>query len=105
MVIELPYCKPDDVPEEARIFKRLILPMNLDKFVKFIHNVNYLRFFGVSNKDFIDSIDIAMMEIPQERPSSPKNAQETGKYNLNANKKKNIIIKHNSLILQTTFYH
>ncbi|KAK0179883.1 hypothetical protein PV327_005594 [Microctonus hyperodae] len=77
VTVEFPYCKSHDVPEEACVFKRLRIPENLDKFVRYIHGIEYLRFLNVSSKELIDSINIASVEIARDRSGSPKNPKET----------------------------
>ncbi|XP_034952250.1 uncharacterized protein [Chelonus insularis] len=71
--VEFAYCKPDDIPEEAQVFKRFRLPDNLEKLVRFIYNIEQIRFFDTSSEELIDNIAIAMMTILHERPNSSKN--------------------------------
>ncbi|XP_011500596.1 PREDICTED: uncharacterized protein LOC105364382 isoform X2 [Ceratosolen solmsi marchali] len=61
--LQFPYCKANDIPKEARQFKRFTMPEELDKLVKTVHEVEYIRFFGVSDKDFVDSIKLAKLQI------------------------------------------
>ncbi|KAJ8680618.1 hypothetical protein QAD02_016405 [Eretmocerus hayati] len=75
--IQFPYCKSDDIPKEARQFKRFSMPEDLDKLVRTIHEVEYIRFFGVSNKDFVDSIKLAKIQVvPSKKHSRNKEEKE-----------------------------
>ena len=75
--LQFPYCKSDDIPREARQFKRFKMPEELDKLVRTIHEVEYIRFFGVSEKDFVDSVKLAKLQVvPTERTS--KTTEENG---------------------------
>ncbi|XP_063983458.1 uncharacterized protein LOC135165771 [Diachasmimorpha longicaudata] len=76
IAIELPYCTPDDIPEEARLFKKFRLPENLDKLVKHLHNVEFTK-CTISSQPLIESINLAAIEISRERQESPKNIDET----------------------------
>ncbi|XP_011299491.1 uncharacterized protein [Fopius arisanus] len=77
ITIELPYCTYEEIPEEARLFKRLKLPENLDKLVKYLHNFEFNRCFTGPSEHLIQSIGLATMEITRERQESPKNIDET----------------------------
>lgn len=61
--LQFPYCKSEDIPKEARQFKRFSMPEELDKLVRTIHEVEYIRFFGVSDKDFVDSVKLAKIQV------------------------------------------
>ncbi|XP_046144269.1 uncharacterized protein LOC114877607 isoform X2 [Osmia bicornis bicornis] len=77
-VVDLPYCKFDDVPEETRHLKRFRLPKELPRLVKLIHGME--RVFGcfpsVCDKDFLDSVKLAKLEILNEDESMSKEKPE-----------------------------
>ena len=75
--IQFPYCKSDDIPKEARHFKRFLMPEELDKLVRTIHQVDYIRYYGVSDRDFVDSIVLAKMQVIATERSSPS-TEENG---------------------------
>lgn len=75
--IELPYCSSDEIPEEARLFKKLALPDNLDKLVRYLHDINFAPCFTGPSQFLIESIDAATMDICRERQESAKNIDET----------------------------
>nr|XP_034194458.1 uncharacterized protein LOC117610776 isoform X3 [Osmia lignaria] len=78
-VVHLPYCKFDDVPEEMRHLKRFDLPKELPRLVKLIHGME--RVFGcfpsVCDKDFLDSVKLAKLELLNEVASMSKEKPET----------------------------
>lgn len=74
--MQFPYCNRDDLPEEARLFRRFDMPQELDKLIRNIYGVDRVRFFGAANKEFLESVKQAMTEIPQ--GARPKIADETG---------------------------
>lgn len=79
--IQLPYCKSDHIPEEARLFKKFRIPEDLARLVKTIHGVAYLRasFFTASNRELFESIRFATAKISEDEASSViKNTEETG---------------------------
>lgn len=78
--IQLPYCKPDHIPEEARLFKKFRLPEDLTRLVKTIHGISCLRFLATSDTELLESIRCASMKIfENEASSTAKNTDETGK--------------------------
>ncbi|XP_015108561.1 uncharacterized protein LOC107035591 [Diachasma alloeum] len=77
IAVELPYCTSDEIPEEARLFKKLRLPESLDKLVKYLHNIEFVRCFTGSSQALIESINLATIEVSRERQESPKNIDET----------------------------
>ncbi|KAL2719012.1 hypothetical protein V1478_011431, partial [Vespula squamosa] len=63
-ILQLPYCKPTDIPDDALRFQRFYMPDELAKLVKTVHNFDYVRFFGLSNKDLLlQSIKLAEIEM------------------------------------------
>ncbi|XP_057325549.1 uncharacterized protein LOC130667741 isoform X1 [Microplitis mediator] len=66
ITIEFPYCKPDDIPEEAIVFKKFNIPENLEKLIHYVHNTDYIQFYDVSSKNLLKSIEVAMTEITKE---------------------------------------
>ncbi|XP_015175205.1 PREDICTED: uncharacterized protein LOC107065755 isoform X1 [Polistes dominula] len=66
-ILQLPYCKPTDLPKEAQCFQhfqRFHMPEELAKLVKTVHRYNCVTFFGLSNKDkLLESIKLAQMEM------------------------------------------
>ncbi|XP_066584361.1 uncharacterized protein [Prorops nasuta] len=70
-IIQLPYCKASDIPEEAKHFKRLKLPEHLSKLVKTIHNIDYFGFHNVSDHDLQESIRSAILEIKENETVTP----------------------------------
>lgn len=61
--LQFPYCKADDIPREARQFKRFSMPDELDKLVRTIHEVELMRNFIAPEKDFVDSVKLAKLQI------------------------------------------
>jgi len=79
--IHLPYCKPDHIPEEARLFKKFRVPEDLTRLVKTIHGIVCLRFFASSDHELLESIRFATAKISEdEAASATKNTKETGEY-------------------------
>lgn len=77
-IVQLPYCKSDDVPEETRHFKRLCLPKELTKLVKIIHKMERARCVSsVSDREFLDSVKLAKLEILKEDVNVAKDERET----------------------------
>ncbi|CAK9812967.1 hypothetical protein ANTQUA_LOCUS7476 [Anthophora quadrimaculata] len=77
-IVQLPYCKSDDVPEETRHFKRLCLPKELPKLVKMIHRMERVKSVSsVSDKEFLDSVKLAKLEILEMEANVGKGERET----------------------------
>lgn len=77
-ILQLPYCKPTDLPDEAQRFQRFRMPEELPKLVRTVHNVDYIRFFGFSNKEvLLESIKLAEIEMLDDGTYNDKNADET----------------------------
>ncbi|XP_076233101.1 uncharacterized protein LOC143178374 isoform X2 [Calliopsis andreniformis] len=76
-VVQLPYCKPDDLPEELRHFKKFSLPKELPKLVKAIHKIEQIGCISVCDKDFLDSVKLAKLEILEEDGNMVKETRET----------------------------
>lgn len=79
-IVQLPYCKSDDVPEETRHLRRLSLPKELPKLVKIIHNVERVKCSSVSDQEFLDSVKLAKLEILKEDANIAKDERETGQF-------------------------
>ncbi|XP_011704676.1 PREDICTED: uncharacterized protein LOC105459973 [Wasmannia auropunctata] len=76
--IHLPYCKPDHIPEEARLFKKFRIPEDLTRLVKRIHGIVCLGFYGSSSEELLESIRFATAKISEdEAASAMKNTEET----------------------------
>lgn len=75
--IHLPYCKPDHIPEEARVFKKFRLPENLTKLVKMIHGIGCLRFLAASDRELLESIKYATLKVFEDETTATKNTDET----------------------------
>ncbi|XP_036142679.1 uncharacterized protein LOC105840082 isoform X2 [Monomorium pharaonis] len=77
--VYLPYCKPDHIPEEARVFKKFRIPEDLTRLVKMIHGIACLRFFTSSNHELLESIRFATAKISEDEATSAivKNTEET----------------------------
>ncbi|XP_076675303.1 uncharacterized protein LOC143372700 [Andrena cerasifolii] len=75
--VHLPYCKPDDLPEEMRHSKRFCLPKELPKLVKVIHKMEHAVCGSVSDKEFLDSVKLAKLEILEEDSNMVKETRET----------------------------
>lgn len=71
--IQLPYCKPNRIPEEARVFKKFNLPEDLTRLVKTIHGIGCLRFLTTSDSEVLESIKCATMTISENEGSSTSN--------------------------------
>lgn len=71
--IQLPYCKPNRIPEEARIFKKFHLPEDLTRLVKTIHGIGCLRFLTTSDSKVLESIKCATMTLSENEGSSMSN--------------------------------
>ncbi|OAD57020.1 hypothetical protein WN48_02819 [Eufriesea mexicana] len=77
-IVQLPYCKSDDIPEETRHLKRLCLPKELPKLVKMIHKMERVRCVStVSDREFLDSVKLAKLEILEEDANIAKDERET----------------------------
>ncbi|XP_003394123.2 uncharacterized protein LOC126916829 isoform X1 [Bombus affinis] len=76
-IVQLPYCKSDDVPEETRHLRRLSLPKELPKLVKIIHKVERVKCSSVSDQEFLDSVKLAKLEILKEDANIAKDERET----------------------------
>lgn len=77
--MQLPYCKSDDIPEETRHLKRLCLPKELPKLVKIIHKMERVRCVStVSDREFLDSVKLAKLEMLEEDGTVAKDERETG---------------------------
>ncbi|KZC11530.1 PREDICTED: uncharacterized protein LOC107189611 [Dufourea novaeangliae] len=76
-IVQLPYCKPEDMPEETRHMTRFCLPKELPKLVKVIHKMERVGSISVSDKEFLDSVKLAKLEILEEDANSTREARET----------------------------
>ncbi|XP_017789358.1 PREDICTED: uncharacterized protein LOC108571752 isoform X5 [Habropoda laboriosa] len=77
-IVQLPYCKSDDVPEETRHFKKLCLPKELPKLVNMIHKEERVKSVSsVSDKEFLDSVKLAKLEILEKDANVGKDERET----------------------------
>ncbi|KAG7197800.1 hypothetical protein KM043_001614 [Ampulex compressa] len=76
-VVQFPYCDPDDLPEEARCFKRFYMPEELLKLVKTIHTARYGGRVAASGKEFIESINAAKLQVVQTEIPRQKLTRET----------------------------
>jgi len=63
-MIEFLYCDPNDIPKEARHFKRFSMPDDLRKLVRAIHDADFVPFCGVPSSDFESSVKWAKMVLP-----------------------------------------
>lgn len=77
-IVQLPYCKPEDIPEETRHLKKYFLPKELARLVKAIHKIEYGGCVCVSDKEFLDSVKLAKLEMLKEDENSSREARETG---------------------------
>ncbi|XP_029175793.1 uncharacterized protein LOC114944172 [Nylanderia fulva] len=68
--IQLPYCKPNRIPEEARLFKKFHLPKDLKRLVKTIHGIGCLQFITSSDNELLESIKCAMMTVSEDEGST-----------------------------------
>ncbi|XP_076653491.1 uncharacterized protein LOC143359449 isoform X2 [Halictus rubicundus] len=75
-IVQLPYCKPEDVPEETRHLRRFSLPKELPNLVKVIHKIDCVGCVYVSDKEFLDSVKLAKLEMLGE-DSNSRDARET----------------------------
>lgn len=76
--VQLPYCKLDDIPEEARLFRKFRIPEDLTRLVKTIHGIACLRFFASSSQELLECIKFAAAKISEdETASATKNTEET----------------------------
>ncbi|XP_011863379.1 PREDICTED: uncharacterized protein LOC105559583 [Vollenhovia emeryi] len=76
--VHLPYCKSDDIPEEARLFKKFCIPEDLTRLVKTIHGIVCLRFFPSSDQELLESIKFATAKIfEDDAANATKNTKET----------------------------
>ncbi|XP_043254469.1 uncharacterized protein LOC122398548 [Colletes gigas] len=76
-IVQLPYCTPNDVPEETRHLKRFCLPKELPKLVKVIHQIQSSRWVSACDREFLDSVKLAKLEILEEDGSAMKGTRET----------------------------
>ncbi|XP_017887333.1 uncharacterized protein LOC108629272 isoform X2 [Ceratina calcarata] len=76
-IVQLPYCKSDDVLEEANSNVTVIcLPKELPKLIKLIHgHGEYV--FSASDKEFLDSLKTVKLEFFDEDPNVGKDERET----------------------------
>ncbi|XP_043274478.1 uncharacterized protein [Venturia canescens] len=77
-VVQFPYCKRDDLPEEARLMRRFEMPGELEKFVRNIYAVDRIRLFGVSGVEFAEAIKVAMVQIPRDCSEKSTLCEEIG---------------------------
>lgn len=80
--MHLPYCKPDEIPEEARLFRKFHLPEDLAKLVNTIHGIGCQHFLVASNGELVESIRYATVKLLEDEISVTKNIKETGKFTL-----------------------
>ncbi|KAJ9576540.1 hypothetical protein L9F63_025563, partial [Diploptera punctata] len=59
----LPYCTPEDIPEEARHFRRFMLTKDLDKFRFKKQGINMLKAMELAENDLSKSCNCAKLEI------------------------------------------
>ena len=80
-VVQFPYCNDDDIPAEARLFRRFDMPQELDKLIRNIYGVDRVRFFGVNKRQFEESIESAINEIKGDKlkETTPNIIDQTGK--------------------------
>ncbi|XP_024946939.1 uncharacterized protein LOC107273895 isoform X1 [Cephus cinctus] len=71
LTIQFPYCKTDDIPEEAKHFKRINVPDDLGKVVNTIYNVD-MRLDSESKHELLKSIEDALSSVQQDVTGSPK---------------------------------
>ncbi|XP_043791661.1 uncharacterized protein LOC122714412 isoform X1 [Apis laboriosa] len=77
-IVQLPYCKSDDIPEETKHLKRFSLPKELPKLVKIIHATEHVKCASsVSDRKFLDSVKLAKLETLEEDVNNVKDGQET----------------------------
>ena len=79
--MQFPYCNDDDIPAEARLFRRFDMPQELDKLIRNIYGVDRVRFFGVNKRQFEESIESAINEIKGDKlkETTPNIIDQTGK--------------------------
>lgn len=77
-VLQLPYCKPDDLPEDLKHLKKFCLPKELPKLVKVIHKMEHVGCISACDKEFIDSVKLGKLEILEEDTNMVKETRETG---------------------------
>ena len=82
-ILQLPYCSITDLPQEAGVLQVFTLPEELNKLVKTINNVDYIRFFGVSSKLLLESINSATIELVQEHSKLTEHSERNGALNRN----------------------
>lgn len=75
--VHLPYCKPDEIPEEARLFRKFHLPEDLAKLVNTIHGIGCQHFLVASNGELVESIRYATVKLLEDEISVTKNIKET----------------------------
>ncbi|XP_076756004.1 uncharacterized protein LOC143426425 [Xylocopa sonorina] len=77
-IVQLPYCKADDVPEEIRHLKRLSLPKELSSLVRIIYKMTRVKYVSsVSDEEFLNSVKLAEDKIPCEGSNLVKDEGET----------------------------
>ncbi|CAL7948030.1 unnamed protein product [Xylocopa violacea] len=79
-IVQLPYCKADDVPEETRHLRRFSLPKELSSLVNVIYRTERVKYLStVSDEEFLNSVKLANDEIVDEGPNVARDEEETGK--------------------------
>ncbi|EZA50051.1 hypothetical protein X777_11715 [Ooceraea biroi] len=76
--VHLPYCKPDHIPEEARVFKKFRMPEDLMKLVRTIHGISCMQFLTASDRELLESIRYATTKIYEDGAGgATRNTEET----------------------------
>lgn len=79
--VHLPYCQPEHIPEEARLFKKFRMPEDLTKLVRTIHGIGCARFLTASDRELLDSIRYATTKIFEDGINrATRNIEETGEF-------------------------
>lgn len=78
-VIEFSYCDQNDVPKEARHFKRFSMPIDLRKLVRAIHDTDFVPFCGVTSIEFENSIKWAKATLPIDVKKNLERTETKGK--------------------------
>jgi hypothetical protein len=76
----LPYCKSDNIPEEARLFKKFRIPQDLMKLVATIHGISCVRFLKASDNELLESIRFAIRRLYKDTITS--NSDKTDNFEL-----------------------
>ncbi|CAL7948031.1 unnamed protein product [Xylocopa violacea] len=77
-IVQLPYCKADDVPEETRHLRRFSLPKELSSLVNVIYRTERVKYLStVSDEEFLNSVKLANDEIVDEGPNVARDEEET----------------------------